>query len=177
VQVFWGEDHEFYVTPLSGGLTNVTLLAPLRQGRASRQQIWSRLLRAQPQLSGMLQNVQPAGPLRGAAAWNIRPSLRHLPGFLLHGDAAGYVDPITGGGMTQALLASRLFARGLRRAIPDDLQTLDQARQELLREYRLLTRAALWLAGRPLAAAASFRILKSWPGLFSMLLGMAGSAR
>jgi hypothetical protein len=41
----------------------------------------------------------------------------------------------------------------------------------------MLTRAALWIAGRRTAARASFQLLRSCPGLFAHLLSVAGSAR
>ncbi len=68
-------------------------------------------------------------PAAGASSWHVTPAVRHAPGFLLHGDAAGYVDPITGGGMTQALLTSRLVAAAFREGIPNSLEALDRERR------------------------------------------------
>jgi flavin-dependent dehydrogenase len=177
VDVFWGREHELYVTPLPDGIVSVALLALPGFFRGSPNDILSHAIGLHPQLVDSLAGCPQLEPAAGASSWHVTPAFRHAPGFLLHGDAAGYVDPITGGGMTQALLTSRLVAAALRDGIPGSLEALDRDRQAMLRGYRLLTRAALWLAGRPLASMASFELLRSWPGLFSQLLSVAGSAR
>jgi flavin-dependent dehydrogenase len=177
VDVFWGREHEVYVTPLPDGVVSVALLALPGFFRGTPAEILRHAIGLHPALQEKLRDAPQLEAPTGASKWHVTPSVRHLPGLLLHGDAAGYIDPITGGGMTQALLSSRLIARHLRDGIPASLAALDRDRQSALRGYRLLTRTALWLAGRPAVSMASFQLLRSWPGLFSQLLSIAGSAK
>lgn len=95
---------------------------------------------------------------------------------MLLGDAAGYVDPITGGGMTQAMLAAELLARRVLGALDGDATALprfDAERRALLRDYEALTRVVLALASSPRLARATIALMRARPGLFGHLLGVA----
>lgn len=177
VDVYWGREEEIYVTPLPGGLVSVARLAQAGSANGPPAGLLTAAIARFPALADRLLRAEPLDATRGAASWNLAPVWRQMPGLFLHGDAAGYVDPMTGGGMTQALLASRLIASHLANGIPDSLAALDRDRQRLLRNYRLLTKSALWLAARPALSLASFQVLRFCPGLFSRLLTIAGSAR
>jgi flavin-dependent dehydrogenase len=92
------------------------------------------------------------------------------------GDAAGNCDPITGGGMSQALLSAELLAQHLRSLEPD-LEAFDRERERMLLNYRRLTAATLTLARHPALIPPALSILDAWPGLFTYLLGVAGGTR
>jgi flavin-dependent dehydrogenase len=99
---------------------------------------------------------------------------------VLLGDAAGFSDPITGGGMTQALLSAELLAQHIARRTPaaeDWLTEFDREREKLLRDYRRLTALMLWLAERPVLLGLALETMHRLPRLFSHLLGVAGGAR
>lgn len=49
-------------------------------------------------------------PIEGAAPIGHRVARRHGPGWLLVGDAAGFLDPFTGEGLHRALVSARLAA-------------------------------------------------------------------
>jgi flavin-dependent dehydrogenase len=97
----------------------------------------------------------------------------------LLGDAAGFLDPITGGGMAQALMTAELLAtyvgrRGLRE---DWLGSFERDRQKMLWGYTLLTRAMLWLAHHPRWTQAVLSRLRLPPGLLSHFVAVAGGVR
>ncbi|MDP9310476.1 MAG: hypothetical protein M3R24_06245 [Chloroflexota bacterium] len=95
---------------------------------------------------------------------------------MLLGDAAGFFDPITGGGMTQALQTAELLAAYLCQAeLTDDrwLVAYDQARSALLRDYQRLTWLLLQLGQHRGLARTILRALRHTPWLFSHLLGVA----
>lgn len=177
VNVFWGDDHEVYVTPIGPQLVSVVLLSEVGRWKGAPQEALTAAINLHPELRRRLHGANQLDSAAGAAAWNISPRRRWLPGFLLHGDAGGYIDPITGGGMTQALLASRLFSQHARHGLPEDLAQFDRARARMLRGYHWLTRVALWVAERPVRAAASFRALRACPWIFRELVAVAGGAR
>jgi flavin-dependent dehydrogenase len=99
---------------------------------------------------------------------------------VLLGDAAGFVDPITGGGMTQALMSAELLDRHLPDSLsnPEDgLLQFERARHRMLRDYRMITGALLWVAQYPALAQRIFSILGARPKLFSHLIGIPAGVR
>lgn len=149
VDIHLDHQQEVYVTPLPGGQCLVAALGkspciPPQFGR-------------------------PLGPLRGAAPLTVRAKQRYAPGCVLLGDAAGNCDPITGGGITQALLAAELLVEGV-----DDLAAFDRARERMLANYRRLTAGVLTLANHPALLRPALSVLGHAPGLFTRLLAVAG---
>jgi flavin-dependent dehydrogenase len=57
--------------------------------------------------------ARPADPIKGAAPVGHRVSRRHGRGWLLIGDAAGFLDPFTGEGLHRALVSARLGAAAI----------------------------------------------------------------
>jgi flavin-dependent dehydrogenase len=100
---------------------------------------------------------------------------------LLLGDAAGFLDPITGGGIAQALVTSERLAHYIVSHGPDRadawLPAFERDRQSLLRDYRLLTRGVLALARHPMLARAALAALSWTPALFSHLVGVSAGTR
>ncbi len=149
VNVYLDDPQEVYVTPLPGGQRLVAAL-----GEAPHI----------PPRFG-----EPIEPVRGAAPLAVRAKQRHAPGCALLGDAAGNCDPITGGGITQALLSAELLAQHI-----DDLAAFDRAREAMLADYRRLTAGVLTLTKYPALLRPALTVLSHAPGLFSRLLGVAG---
>ncbi|MEO5922533.1 MAG: NAD(P)/FAD-dependent oxidoreductase [Bryobacteraceae bacterium] len=154
VDVHLAEGEETYRTPLPGG---EVLVATLQTRGSAFRAPWP--------------GHTPIGPLRGAAPLAVRATQRFGPGCVLLGDAAGNCDPITGGGISQALLSAELLACHI-----DSLATFDQAREAMLASYRGLTAGVLALARHPVLLKPALTVLAHTPGLFSKLLGMAGGA-
>jgi len=95
----------------------------------------------------------------------------------LLGDAAGFLDPITGGGMTQALMSAELLAE----YVVDRLGTqerwlwkFDSERQCMLRDFQILTRMVLWVADHPRLAKGLLSALGDASTVFSYLIGVSG---
>ena len=103
---------------------------------------------------------------------------------MLLGDAAGFIDPVTAGGMAQALLTAELLATFIPGALADGgargdrwLRRFDRRRRALLRDYQLLTRFVLFLIGRPRLARTMLRLMRASPRAMSHLIGVAGGVR
>lgn len=180
VEVYVGGGYELYVTPLPDRELLVAGLAEAGQimgGAASAFATW---LVGQPHLAARLAGAERLTPFQGRAPLEAAVRRGYTPGCVLLGDAAGYVDPITGGGMTQAMLCAELlaaYAPALVRGEDVAFARFDQARRALLRDYWLMTRAVLALARRRALAGAVLRGLDAAPWLFSHLLGVAGGTR
>jgi hypothetical protein len=97
---------------------------------------------------------------------------------ILVGDAGGYLDPITGEGISLALQgacwAAAVVDDGLRR---DDLSAArllpyHKRMERALRHYKLLTRAVLWLIRHERLAGFVVRRLACCPELYASLLAI-----
>jgi flavin-dependent dehydrogenase len=177
VEVFLGHGYELYVTPLPdqeilvAGLTERACLA----GEA--ETCLRRWVAEQPILHTRLAGAKQRSVLLGMSPLGLRARAGVTSSVVLLGDAAGSLDPITGGGMAQALLSAELLARYVSRywgAGDDWLWEYDRARRALLWDERLLTQVVLGLAAHPFLARPALRLLKARPAFFSHLLGIAG---
>jgi len=180
VDVFVCPGYELYVTPLP---EKEVLVAGLTYAGALGEPIeraFHRWWRAQPALAVRLEGAEQVSSLMGTSplAGNARAGV--APGIVLLGDAAGFLDPITGGGMTQALMTAELLAKHVSRGLGRDekwLWTFERHRQALLRDYRILTQMVLWLADHPRLAERLLSVLRMSPTLFSHLVGVSGGVR
>src|SRR6185436_3701992 len=91
VHVFMEPDHEVYVTPLPD------------------DQVLVAVLRDKPGQTSISFEGDPVDTPLGASPLTVRATRRWCRGCVLLGDAAGNCDPITGGGMSQALLAAEML--------------------------------------------------------------------
>jgi flavin-dependent dehydrogenase len=151
VEVHWSPSTEAYVTPVADHLIGVALLSGTRGGFAEH-------LCAFPQLAARLPStgatsVRGAGPLRQSAR-------RRVVGRVLFvGDAAGYVDALTGEGIAVALKSARALVRCV---LAEQPQHYEREWAAASRNYRAITASLLWAGRRralrpaivPLAGAA-----------------------
>lgn len=110
--------------------------------------------------------------VRDVAIWQLnfgsQKNLKHVyDGALLVGDAAGFINPLTGGGIHNALISAILAAE----TINDAFQTGDVSR-EGLSSYERLCHEALW----PEMSKSFFyqRILLNYPNLVDFLIKFLG---
>jgi flavin-dependent dehydrogenase len=180
VEVFLGDGHELYVTPLPEG---EVLVAGLSEKRATGTDVKGAFLRwiaAQPVLRERLARSSQISAIEGRAPLAGRARAGIVSGAVLLGDAAGWTDPVTGGGMAQALLAAELLAEYVPRAVEEgdaSLRRFDRRRRRLLRDHRLFTALFLELVRRPWLMRPAVHALRACPPLFSQLMGIAGGAR
>ncbi|MGA8305059.1 MAG: NAD(P)/FAD-dependent oxidoreductase [Candidatus Acidiferrales bacterium] len=180
VNVYIGPGYELYATPLPQGELALAGLASAGalDGRLENQ--FQRWWIRQPHLALTLEGAEQVGEMLAVSPVSGRARRRFLPGFILLGDAAGFTDPITGGGMTQALLAAELLCQYVGRnaqATADWLLEFDRQRESLLRDYRRLTALLLWLARNPAFLSVSLETMCRLPRVFSHLLGVAAGTR
>jgi menaquinone-9 beta-reductase len=164
VEVFIGNKIEIYATPLPNREISVALLAEVGTFRGSAKAEFLSLGRSFPALADRLEGAEQITQLMGAApiSGNTRDS--STPGAVLLGDAAGHPDPVTGTGMTQALIIAELLTKHLMRRKKGDAawsRPFEQERRAILAKYRTMARIALWLSqkpnlARPVSSAADF---------------------
>lgn len=128
VEVHWAPEAEAYVTPLAPDLVGVAVLTESRGGFEEHLRAFPALLDRLP--TAAVTRTRGAGPLRQ------RVSKRRVGRVLLVGDAAGYVDALTGEGLSVSFQTARALVECLVRDRPGDYEA--QWRR-LSRRYRLLT--------------------------------------
>lgn len=100
VEVHWGRGVEGYVTPVSAGEVGVAVLGP-------RGTTFSEGLAQLPLLAERLAGAAWTSSARGAGPLRQRVRAVASGRVLLAGDAAGYVDALTGEGLRVGLAAAR----------------------------------------------------------------------
>jgi flavin-dependent dehydrogenase len=181
IEVLFQKDSEIYMAPLAGGLALVAILAEKRAMGAFRGnlgQAYHDFLKATPGLAERIRDsevVPPVGAL-GPLGFTVRPVFR--PGLLLVGDSAGFLDPITGEGMTLALKCARAAVPIARRAFdrgdfgPETLGAYAAERARAVEDVRQLTRLMLDLSRFPWLVDRAIRRLSVDERLFQKLLGI-----
>ncbi|GAB3874004.1 NAD(P)/FAD-dependent oxidoreductase [Terrabacter terrigena] len=129
VEVHWSRHAEAYVTPVADDLVGVAVLSrqrgPLTDSLADFPQLRERLGDAP-----VVTSVRGAGPLRQ------RTSRRVSGRVLLAGDASGYVDALTGEGISLGLAHARAAVSAIAAGEPD---AYERAWRAATRRYALLT--------------------------------------
>lgn len=164
VEVHWSDTSEAYVTPVGPGLVGVALLS-LRGGHTVRK-----LGEAFPCLAE--RTGPPVEGKRGAGPFEQRVKRRVQGRVALIGDAAGYLDPMTGEGIRLgaegAMVATDLLAS-------DRLEQWEPAWWRLTRRYRFLTGALLAASQRPRLRRHLVPLCDGVPGVMNTVVNLLGA--
>jgi flavin-dependent dehydrogenase len=155
VEVHWGPDAEAYVTPVGPDLVGVAVLSAARRPFEDH-------LRAFPALAERLPEADTA--TRGAGPLRQRAAHRVAGRVLLVGDAAGYVDALTGEGVSVSLASARALVECLAAGRPQDY---DAQWRRLSRRYRLITEGLLGAARHPVLRRAIVPTAARLPRVFA----------
>lgn len=136
-----------WIFPTSDGTANIGLgmrLDHFRDRSRSLNEMLDDFL-AMPAIKTRLKN---GGQVRDVATWQLnfgsQKDLQHVfDGAILVGDAAGFINPITGGGIHNALMSACLAAANIDRALGDG----DVSRDNLVR-YEGEIHEAMWTVMR-----------------------------
>jgi flavin-dependent dehydrogenase len=167
VEVYWTRGCEAYVTPIGERCLNVAFLC----GKGAR---FDELLALFPALAKRL--GEPESEPRGAGPLLQRVRRRHADRLVLVGDAAGYVDAITGQGLSLAFKAATLLADALPADLSQDLTpalaAYDRALRAPWRRYALPAQALVLLSRRPALRRTAIDVasaLGAFPALVSLV--------
>jgi flavin-dependent dehydrogenase len=167
VEVYWAKGCEAYITPIGESSLNVAFLC----GKGAH---FDELLQLFPAVAARLQN--PESEARGAGPLLQRARRRYAERLALVGDAAGYVDAITGQGLSLAFQAATALVFALPADLSQDLtpalKAYDRSLRAPWRRYALPARALVLLSRKPalrrlaIDAAAA---LNAFPALVSLV--------
>jgi menaquinone-9 beta-reductase len=169
------------VAPMGGGRTNVCLVKPSGAGDASLGDPAAALRRAledDPLLADRFRHARLLGAPAVLGPLAVDASEASIDGLLLAGDAAGFVDPMTGDGLRFAVRGGELAAL----AALDALEHGWRGVHARLRAARVREFAAKWRFNRALRALVSSRVAvrsaaaaaRLSPGLVRAIVARAG---
>ncbi|WP_433167606.1 NAD(P)/FAD-dependent oxidoreductase [Kribbella sp. CA-247076] len=160
VEVYWSRLGEAYVTPVADDLVGVAILT-------SERGTFDSHLDAFPALKRRLSGANPANAVMGAGPLRQRVRARVAGRVLLVGDAAGYVDALTGEGIAVALRTSAELVECIVDNRPEDYEA---AWRRVSWECRLLTGSLLWARNRSLLAPRIVPAATLLPGVYSHIV-------
>jgi len=161
--------HYIGVAPLPDGVVNACVVTADARGLADPEALLRRLLNGEPDLrerfrrSQIISRPVMLGPLA------VECAAPGMPGLLLAGDAAGFIDPMTGDGLRFALRGAELAAiEGLRALETGSSDAHSNLAVERRREFRAkwrFNRVLRRLVGCPGAVRVASRATRyaGWP--------------
>ena len=160
-----------WIFPAGDNLANIGLGMRLDVFRRHKRDL-KRMLRDFMAMPAIRARLSPDHALRNVATWQLsfgsQERLQHtFDGALLVGDAAGFINPLTGGGIHNALISAVLAAE----TVDEALRRGDVSRQSL-RVYEQRCDEAMWSGMR-----RSFfyqRFLLNYPTLVDWLIRFLG---
>ncbi len=159
VEVHWGAQSEAYVTPVGPDEVGVAVLCSSRKPLSDHLQDF-------PRLAERLAGARPGGTVRGAGPLRQRTIRRVNGRTLLVGDAAGYVDALTGEGISVSMACARSLVGAIAR---DEPLRYEAAWLRDTRRYRWITETLLHT--RRLAGAAIVPAADLLPDVFHLAVG------
>jgi flavin-dependent dehydrogenase len=159
VEVHWSARAEAYVTPLGPELLGVAVLT-------GRRAPFDVQLAGFPSLAARL-STHASSAVRGAGPLRQRVRGRVAGRVLLVGDAAGYIDALTGEGVSLALAGAAQLVRCVR---DDRPLAYEHAWRRASRRHRLLTDTLVRLRAHPRLAALIVPTAARLPSLFTGLV-------
>lgn len=166
VEVWWGDGVEAYVTPVGPERVGVAFLwtgGVWSGGRGNHEAFLEHF----PALAARLGPAEST--VRGAGPFGVRVARRTRGRVLLVGDAAGYLDALTGEGLSLAFESAEALVRATIAGAPERYEA-DWAR--ITRRHLFLTRLLLQVARRPWLRRRLVRALRRFPSGFSVFLAM-----
>ncbi len=172
------------VAPVPGGLTNVCLVVPHESAVDRSLAHPGAALRAaidrDPELAPRFTSAKAveAPVVLGPMAVDARAAGE--AGLLLAGDAAGFIDPMTGDGLRFALMGAELAAAVVQETLAGRIG-IDRAHIELARRRReafqakwRFNRALRTLVSSPASVSAAAATARVMPSLFTRIIRYAG---
>ncbi len=178
-----GEMHvarDWYVglAPLAGNRLNVGMALPMDGTKRSAEERFEAAIEGIPAVAARLRGVKRLTPIRGASPIGHRVGAAAGRGWMLVGDAAGFIDPFTGEGIFRALRSARAAAEAL--AVGDDDEAAARyraARREAFAAKDGLTWLVQGMLAAPPVMGYAIRRLSRRPQLAARLGSALGDLR
>lgn len=164
VEVYFAPGAEAYVTPVADDTVEVAFLF-------EPPDHYEALLERFPLVARRLRGRAPSSRLLGAGPFEQRVRRRSVGDVLLIGDAAGYLDPITGEGVALGIATAAAAIESLLEGRPG---AYERRYHELTSRYFALTSTLLAVVRRPALHRPLLHLARAWPNVFDAALGVLG---
>ena len=131
-----------------------------------------------PGLQARLGDAPAISTVKGAGPMTRGVTRRTADRLVLIGDAAGFVDSISGDGLSIAFNSALIFGRHLRHILAhgasrQSMSGYEREARELLRGYWFVTSGMLWIARHPRVRRATLHYLGKHQAIFNQMMGGA----
>ena len=165
VEVHWVDGTEAYVTPVGSEEVGVALLS------SGEPAGFEDMLNKFPSFRERLDGAPVVSEAKGAGPFRQRVRRRYRDNLALVGDAAGYLDAITGEGLSLAFHCARSLAETV--AEGRRLASYEKEYRRLSRTYSWMTGLLLTVARQPWLRRRVIATLARKPELFDRLLAIS----
>ena len=169
------------VAPLPGDVANVCVVRELknifRAQRMNAESMIDRAVREDPVLRERFAGARQISEVTSLGPLAVECRTAGYPGLLLAGDAAGFVDPMTGDGLRFALRCGELAAEAALRELATGAAacvSLQAARAKEFGSKWRLNRGLRALASSPRSVAFAASLSKQWQAPVRTLVRLAG---
>lgn len=174
--------HYLGIAPLPDGLANVCVVRAWRRGVVPpvSGDILQQTIARDDTVAGRFDRAERVGPVMVLGPLAVDAQAAGMPGLLLAGDAAGFIDPITGDGIRFALRGAELAAQAALESLASGLPTHEALARRRTREFGgkwRFNRALRTLTAMPAAVSVAAAVSARWGGPVRPLIAMAGDLR
>jgi menaquinone-9 beta-reductase len=169
------------IAPLPGDVANVCVVRELknifRAQRVNAESVIDRAVRDDPALCERFVGARQISDVTSLGPLAVECRAAGYPGLLLAGDAAGFVDPMTGDGLRFALRGGELAAEAALRELVTGAAACISLQAERAKEFGSkwrLNRGLRALAGSPRSVAFAASVSKLWQAPVRTLVRLAG---
>lgn len=178
------EDAYIGVAPIPGGLTNVCLVRPSQPADPANgppDAVLKRAIAADPMLADRFGAARLARPPIVLGPLAVDASPNDIAGLLIAGDAAGFVDPMTGDGLRFAVRGGELAAAAALQALEHGWTNVHaQLDAEWRREFAMkwrFNRSLRALVASPAAVSLGGRVAAAVPAALGRVVRFAGDCQ
>jgi len=169
------------IAPLPGDVANVCVVRELknifRAQRVNAESVIDRAVRDDPALRERFVGARQVSDVTSLGPLAVECRAAGYPGLLLAGDAAGFVDPMTGDGLRFALRGGELAAEAALRELVTGAAACISLQAERAKEFGSkwrFNRGLRALAGSPRSVAFAASVSKLWQAPVRTLVRLAG---
>jgi flavin-dependent dehydrogenase len=169
------------IAPLPGGIMNVCVVRDFTGRRPAEHippvQTIGRAVHADAVLAARFVDAVPVSEVSVLGPLGVDVGASGAPGLLLAGDAAGFVDPMTGDGLRFAIRGGELAAEAAIAELTGGAvahQTLAVSRRAEFTRKSRFNRAVRWLTGSTGGMQVTELLARCWTAPFEPLVRVAG---
>lgn len=172
------------IAPLPGDVVNVCVVRELRNTfraqRVNTEEIVEHAVREDPVLRERFARARQVSDVTSLGPLAVDCKSVGYPGLLLAGDAAGFIDPMTGDGMRFALRGGELAAEAALQELTTGVAACTSLQAARAREFGAkwrINRSLRALVGSPHGVAVASTLARGWPAPVRMLVRLAGDVK